>query len=155
MTMKACFKCGAVRQLDEFYRHPRMADGHLNKCKDCTKLDALNRRLSKIDQIRAYDRERAHLPHRAELRRETLENWRSEHPARARAQAAVRRALSSGLLFREPCFVCGERAEAHHPDYDAPLAVTWLCRRHHMQAHALASHAPDKRRSSRRAANLE
>lgn len=37
---KPCFKCGKVLPLENFYRHPKMGDGHLGKCKDCTKLDA-------------------------------------------------------------------------------------------------------------------
>ena len=36
---KECFKCHKVFNLRMFYRHPRMADSHLNKCKDCTKID--------------------------------------------------------------------------------------------------------------------
>ena len=36
---KTCFKCGRELPLDEFYKHPAMKDGHLNKCKDCTKRD--------------------------------------------------------------------------------------------------------------------
>lgn len=37
--MKICFKCGAEKPLDQYYRHKGMFDGHLNKCKACTKKD--------------------------------------------------------------------------------------------------------------------
>lgn len=33
--MKTCRVCAESKPLDEFYTHPRMADGHLGQCKTC------------------------------------------------------------------------------------------------------------------------
>jgi hypothetical protein len=34
---KKCFKCELILPISDFYKHKKMQDGHLNKCKTCTK----------------------------------------------------------------------------------------------------------------------
>lgn len=51
----------------------------------------------------------------------------------ARSQAGVY--LRRGKITRQPCIVCGKRAEMHHPDYAKPRDVVWLCRAHHLAIH--------------------
>lgn len=139
--MKTCFKCKETKPRSEFYGHPMMGDGLLGKCKECTKKDAIATRLAKIEHYREYDRMRASMPHRVALRRRTTQEWYRNHPARKHAQSKLRRALLAGKIKRLPCFICGGLAEAHHPDYSAPLDVVWLCSAHHKQAHAIAKKA--------------
>jgi hypothetical protein len=65
------------------------------------------------------------------------EKWRAANPLKVRAHAAVAKAFRDGTLKRGKCEECGSlRVEAHHDDYDKPLDVRWLCRRHHVQLHA-------------------
>ncbi len=129
---KVCFKCGGLKPIDEFYSHPKTADRHLNKCKQCTKADSSNHRLENVVSVREYDRQRGGRKPVGYDR-----DYREQFPKRAVAVTAVNNAVRDGRLKQLPCFVCGEKAQAHHPDYDDPLSVIWLCSCHHKQAHAL------------------
>ena len=133
---KECFKCKSVKPLTEFYKHSMMADGHLNKCKECTKNDVLKHRNQNLEKIRAYDRARAKQPERVKATTEITKAWRLEDSRRQLAHSAVARAIRSGALVRQPCSRCNEpKSIAHHEDYDKPLEVVWLCQPCHKQRH--------------------
>ena len=66
---------------------------------------------------------------------EAQRRWKERNPLATWAHAATRSAIRRGLIEPQPCEVCGDKGEAHHPDHRDPLAVIWLCRRHHKAAH--------------------
>lgn len=133
---KECFKCKAIKPIAEFYKHSMMADGYLNKCKECAKNDATEQRNKNIEKVRAYDKARAKEPHRAKLAAEVNKAWRAEDARRSKAHGAVASAIRKGLLVSTPCIRCGEQKSlAHHEDYDKPLEVMWLCQPCHKQRH--------------------
>lgn len=59
MSKKVCFKCGIEKEIGEFYRHSQMADGHVNKCKDCNKKDVKGNYETKIVDPKFVEKERA------------------------------------------------------------------------------------------------
>ena len=134
--MKTCFKCNTVRSLTDFYAHPKMSDGYLNKCKQCTKIDVLEHRNKNIEKVRQYDRDRAKNPNRQKAMSAISNAWRQEDKRRSQCHSAVARAIKSGELVRQNCERCkNENSLAHHEDYDKPLMVNWLCQPCHKQRH--------------------
>ena len=133
---KSCFKCNAVKPLEDFYKHPKMPDGHVNKCKECNKNDVTANRNKNIEKVRAYDRARGKEPERIKANVEITRAWRAEDLRRSVAHSKVSRAIRSGELVRQICFRCGEeKTVAHHEDYDKPFDVVWLCQPCHKQRH--------------------
>jgi ribosomal protein S27AE len=113
-----------------------MADGHVNKCKECNKNDVATHRNKNLEKVRAYDRARGKIPERIKASVEVNKAWRAEDSRRVVAHSAVSRAIRNGLLVRMPCVRCGEiKSIAHHEDYDKPLEVMWLCQPCHKQRH--------------------
>ena len=149
--MKVCFKCNIEKPLSGYYRHKAMADGHLNKCKECTKKDSHKHRAENLERVRAYDRNR---PNRAERIKKQSEyhktdkgkevsltgmrNYRKANPDRYKANCAVSNAVRDGRLKRPSlCSKCliECKPHAHHDDYSKPLSVRWLCVGCHHEFH--------------------
>jgi len=134
--MKQCFKCGKWKALDEFYRHPEMADGYLGKCKECTKKDNTENRKRNVEYYRSYDRRRFRNPKRRACVYRRNKQHRLDNPGKYAARTTVGNAIRDGRLTPQPCEHCGNIfVEAHHPDHSKPLEVIWLCKACHTAEH--------------------
>lgn len=130
---KKCFKCGDTKPIDQFYKHSQMGDGHLNKCKDCTKLDVKTQRQANPEHYREYDRTRGN-----RQGYEYTKKYRALNPDKTKAHHMVNNRVHRGTMVKKTeCEECGSTfaIEAHHEDYSKPLDVTWLCSACHKKRH--------------------
>lgn len=149
---KVCFKCNENKELTKFYKHKNMLDGHLNKCKDCTKKDAILHYSKNKEYYKEYDRCRGMLPNRVESRRiysqteegkekhrKAKKKWTESNIVKKAASTIIGNALRSGKIIKpELCEICEikhERIHGHHDDYAYPMEVRWLCPKCHTKWH--------------------
>jgi len=130
--MKACFKCRQKKSLNAFYEHSQTADGYLNKCKDCTKIDTQENRKKNINHYRNYDKNRGNRQDKG-----YVNEWRKSNPRKYKVQTMVGNYLRDGKIIKQGCEICGRKKDvhAHHDDYSKPLDIRWLCPPHHKQWH--------------------
>ena len=141
--MKECFKCKQIFELSEFYKHPMMGDGHLNKCKKCAKKDVADRIKIKekdfnwvlSERKRHRQKSRKYREEGKKYKKSDYKKWLLQNPEKKKAHMEVKNALRSGRMHRHPCCICGNKAHAHHEDYSKPLEVIWLCPKHHGERH--------------------
>ena len=126
MKEKRCFKCGRILPLSEFYPHKLMSDGHLNKCKECTKSDARERYNRKsedeewMEKERIRGREKFHrLNYKGKFR-----HTRDLCPESANISRSLR---VRGYDTKDK--------EAHHWNYNEPYSIFLLSRKAHRKIH--------------------
>jgi hypothetical protein len=149
---KQCFKCETVKPLSEFYKHKAMADGHLNKCKECNKKDTKENYSKNSNYYKEYDRNRDKFPSRIELKKKYAETeegklnarkaknkWTNENLIKRSASIIIGNAVKNGKIIKpNNCQECGiehDRIHGHHDDYNYPMVVRWLCPKCHTAWH--------------------
>ena len=146
---KRCLNCGEIKSLDEFYREPHRG-GTRSQCKDCMNgrgrlYHKKNREVERI-KLREW-REKNPEKARQESLRNLVKNREAfyerrrrtnrENPEKMVARNKLNYAVIKGRVIRQTCKECGfPNSEGHHNDYNKPLDVEWLCRRHHARHHA-------------------
>ena len=161
-TSKFCFKCGKNKPLSMFYKHPRMADGHVNKCKECNKKDVRENRETNIEYYTDYEILRRDTASRVETNNRRAEKvkqrrkndtefsikiieghkkWKIKNPNKSSAHSAISNALRDGKLVKpKVCEQCGKTdctIYGHHWSYlpENWLNVMWLCSACHGREH--------------------
>lgn len=77
---------------------------------------------------------------RSEAGHARSQRYKAAHPEKIKARDAVRWAIKKGRLKRSKC-PCGcktalYRLEGHHPSYERPLDVVWVCKKYHARLHS-------------------
>ena len=151
MPQKPCITCGEVKDIDCFYRHPKMKDGHLNKCKECQKKASKKTKDENPERSKEFGRryarkestikklsEKSKTNEFKEAKAMAQKKYRDKYKKKYIAVTAVNNAKRSGELvkpdFCSNCLIeCNPHA--HHCDYNKPLDVTWLCDKCHKEWH--------------------
>ena len=134
--MKTCISCKKEKPLIYFPTRKSMLDGRRNTCRDCANK---NKRDSREKNPVPY-RESERLYRKTDSAKKSViratKRWKENHPEQYEAYKKLSVATRNGSLVRMPCEVCSEKkSEAHHDDYEKPLEVRWLCKKHHAEHH--------------------
>lgn len=131
-TNKMCKKCGQAKSIAQFYVHRFMADGYLNICKECVKKRVKEYREKNVKGVREYDRKRnktrSHNKEYRKLKKKAIAKYRKNHPISSWTlkQLYKMRPDTCGICKKNSAEIAG-KIQAHHPDYDYPEQVEWLC----------------------------
>ncbi len=114
MNTQVCSTCRLEKDLNDFQLDSSKKGGHDLICKACRKQ-------------KRNDRKR-----QDNLRRK---NWYHSHKNIEKARNDAKYAFPIPQI----CAVvgCNEVGERHHLDYEFPLDIIWLCKRHHAMAHRM------------------
>ncbi len=133
-TTKQCGQCGQTKAALLFNKRAASIDGLSACCKDCQR-DYDFARLHKPDRVASRIAYRK-TPSGKERLNAGSKAWVRRNSEKRKCHETLGNAIRDGKIIRKPCEICGNtKTEAHHEDYSKPLAISWLCTKHHIELH--------------------
>lgn len=127
---KKCIRCKVEKEIDDFYIHKGMKDGHLNKCKECCKKESDLNFKNKMSDSSLLEKERLRGRNKNRIGSkqytDAKNKWQTLYPEKRQAHIKSQR-------LKKPF----KDAHGHHwsyNDYDAK-DVIWLNKKDHYKAH--------------------
>lgn len=146
--VKKCFKCGKKKNINEFYKHPQMADGYFGKCKECANSYQCQWEKDNYEKVRIrkhnYQKTYYKMWYAKNGRKrkkdynKIIEKWQKDNAEKVVVQRKMRHAVKMKIISKPTiCSNCGDERKilAHHEDYSKPLEVVWLCYSCHKKTH--------------------
>lgn len=127
---KKCIRCGELKPLSEFYKHPQMADGHLNKCMECAKKDSIRNYDKKIQNPEWAEKE----TQRAKEKYHRLGYKNKKRTPNSRKITLIDRSAKAISRTRARGHNVGGK-ETHHWNYNEPRIIILMPRRVHRRLH--------------------
>lgn len=144
---RKCYKCKEEKVITLFGRDKYKKSGYGFRCKECGAKYSKKWYVSPSATEKRIERHTKTITQHKKYRQSQkgkvvsirkAKRMRELYPEKWSARAKVRYAVKTGRLKKLPCDDCGDpKSQGHHPDYNKPLEVIWLCDRHHKELHNL------------------
>lgn len=151
--MKFCPKCNTTREKAFFHKNRSKKDGLSSWCVYCQHeqkikyyknpeaifkrkiYDKFNRKGGTYNSIE-YQRNYRNTEIGKLVSKKGVSLYKKRHPEKHSAHQKIYRAIKSGKIQKEPCWVCGDiNSHGHHSNYFLPYSVIWVCKKHHSMIH--------------------
>lgn len=132
-----CIGCGKRKNLEKFYRWARGKYGRQAQCIECRKIYKRVHPRSEAQRKRDRIYNRKYRANNKDKINARMAKYRATHRKEFRARYKIEKRKRRGYITEEPCQVCRttKNLHGHHPDYDKPLEIIWLCPLHHSKVH--------------------
>jgi hypothetical protein len=164
MDTKLCIKCNNIYPITEFYTASKNKDKLSSWCKQChrisSKISNKKWETNHLEELKVIRRiyARKYYKQHADIIRQKKQQWykdnydifkltKNKYIASHKKQIRAQMIANKIYFIQEPCEVkgCLNKAERHHPNYDRPKSIVWLCRKHHKAMHVLMNDNPNLR----------